>query len=222
MNRVLVINSSASGTASVSRCLVGHAVQCLVGRNPSVALTCRDVGEDVIPHLTASTIAGVRGVAQTGAELASRDLSDRLIAELQAADLIVIGAPMYNFSISSALRTWFDHVLRPRVTFAYGASGPEGLLKGKRALVIQSRGGRYSEGPGRSVDFQEPYLKHLLAFIGITDVDFIRAESIGLGADARDQALAAARVDIVESIDRIAAASLQDDQAGSQRLRAVA
>lgn len=123
-----------------------------------------------------------------------------MIDELRAADLIIIGAPMYNFSIPSSLRTWFDHVLRPRVMFAYGAAGPEGLLTGKRAIVIESRGGQYSEGPDKANDFQEPYLRHLLGFIGITDVQFIHAETVGFGPDARELALSSARMQIVETV----------------------
>ncbi|MYN01153.1 FMN-dependent NADH-azoreductase [Pseudoduganella sp. DS3] len=192
MNHILVINSSVSGNASVSRLLVGDIVQRLIDINPQVHLTYRDVGQDPIPHLTTFTVAGVRAIAETEEELETRTLSDQLIAELHAADLIVIGAPMYNFSIPSALRTWFDHVLRPRVTFAYGPSGAEGLLKAKRAIVVESRGGLYSEGPSRAIDFQEPYLKQLLGFIGIADVSFIRAEKIGSGPDGRAAAVASA------------------------------
>ncbi len=204
MNHILVINSSVSGNASVSRLLVGDIVQRLIDINPHAYLIYRDVGQDPIPHLTPATVAGIRAIAQTEAELATRTLSDHLIAELQAADLIVIGAPMYNFSIPSSLRTWFDHVLRPRVTFAYGAGGPEGLLKGKRAIVVESRGGLYSEGPSRAIDFQEPYLRQLLAFIGIADVSFIHAEKTGFGPEAREAALATAREQAGRAISRIA------------------
>jgi FMN-dependent NADH-azoreductase len=203
MQNILVINSSASGDQSVSRSLVAYTVQRLKESNPELVFTSRDVGEVVIPHLTAETMAGVRGVAETGAELATRELSDELIAEVIAADLLVIGAPMYNFSIPTTLRTWFDHVVRPRVTFAYGAAGPEGLIKGKRAIVIESRGGFYSEGPAKSIDFQEPYLKQLLGFIGITEVEFIHAEKIGYGADAIEEALSTARLIIRDSVTRI-------------------
>ncbi len=95
-------------------------------------------------------------------------LSDTLIAELQSADILVIGAPMYNFGIASTLKAWFDHVLRAGITFRYGESGPEGLLKGKRAIVIESRGGLYSEGPAQVMDAQEPHLRGMLRFMGIT------------------------------------------------------
>lgn len=203
LNHILVINSSASGNASVSRALVGDLVQRLMETADGIKLTYRDVADQPIAHLTAATVAGVRACAHTEAELATRALSDQLIAELQAADLIVIGAPMYNFSIPSTLRTWFDHVLRPRVTFAYGAAGPEGLLKGKRAIVVEARGGLYSEGPSAAIDFQEPYLKQLLGFIGITDVSFIHAEKIGVGAQARELAMESARRQIAQAVDNI-------------------
>jgi FMN-dependent NADH-azoreductase len=163
------------------------------------------VGEALIPHLTSVTVAGVRGVPGTKAELATQALSDELIGELQAADLIVIGAPMYNFSIPSSLRTWFDHILRPRVTFAYGEAGPQGMLTDKRAIVVESRGGLYSTGPAKALDFQEPYLRQLLGFIGITDVTFIHAEKIGFGAEARELALGSARLQIAEAAARFAA-----------------
>jgi FMN-dependent NADH-azoreductase len=166
VTRILVINSSASGDASVSRILVDEAVQ--------------------------------RLVAATDAERVAQALSDELIAELFAADTIVIGAPMYNFSIPTTLRAWFDHVLRPRVTFAYSEAGPQGLVTGKKVIVIESRGGLYSEGPAQVMDFQEPYLRALLGFIGLTDVEFIHAEKIGFGPEARDAALAGAKARIAE------------------------
>jgi len=193
MSNILVLNSSLSGEASVSRLLVADAVTELTQRDPNATLVFRDLAADPIPHLAPDSFAGVRAQATTPAEFAARALSDELIAELRAADTIVIGAPMYNFSIPSTLRTWFDHVLRPGVTFSYSEAGPKGLIEGKRAIIVESRGGLYSEGPAQALDFQEPYLRQLLGFIGITDVTFVRAEKIGYGPDARDQALAASR-----------------------------
>jgi FMN-dependent NADH-azoreductase len=187
--------------------LVDEAVQRLLEVVPGAVVTYRDVGEALIPHLTPATVAGVRGVAATKPELAAKALSDELIGELQVADLIVIGAPMYNFSIPSTLRSWFDHVLRPRVTFAYSDAGPQGMLSGKRAIVVESRGGLYSSGPAKALDFQEPYLKQLLGFIGITDVTFIHAEKIGFGAEARELALTTARSKIAEASSRFAGRS---------------
>ncbi|MGH8244130.1 MAG: FMN-dependent NADH-azoreductase, partial [Steroidobacteraceae bacterium] len=120
-------------------------------------------------------------------------LSDALIAELRAADTIVMGVPMYNFSVPTGLRAWFDHVLRAGETFRYSAAGPEGMLGGKRVIVVEVRGGYYSEGPTQAFDFQEPYLHHLFASVGITDIEFVRVEKIGFGPEARTAAIAEAR-----------------------------
>jgi FMN-dependent NADH-azoreductase len=103
---------------------------------------------------------------------------------------------MYNFGIPTGLRAWFDHVLRPGETFSYSESGPQGLLAGKRAIVIETRGGLYSEGPARAFDFQEPYLRQLLSFIGITDVAFVHVEKIAFGAEAREAALTTAKAKV--------------------------
>ena len=200
MPHILVLNSSISREASVSRVLVEDALRRLLELNPGTTVTQRDLGNHPIPHLTSATVAGVRAVATTDEERAAAALSDELIGELRAADTIVIGAPMYNFSIASSLRAWFDHVIRPRVTFSYSEAGPEGLLTGKRIIVIESRGGLYSEGPHRAIDFQEPYLRWLLSFIGLTDVTFVHAEKIGFGPDARDAALAHAKAQIALAV----------------------
>jgi FMN-dependent NADH-azoreductase len=189
---ILAINSSVSGAASVSRALVDEAVRHLTRLNPAARVTHRDLGTEPVPHLTTGTLAGVRGTPAQADELATRALSDALIAELRAADMIVIGAPMYNFSIPTGLRAWFDHVLRAGETFRYTPAGPEGLLTGKSAIVVESRGGLYSEGPAQALDFQEPYLRQLLGFMGVTDVAFIRAEKIGFGPEAREAAIAGA------------------------------
>ena len=113
-----------------------------------------------------------------------------------------MGVPMYNFSVPTGLRAWFDHVLRAGETFRYSSAGPEGLLGGKRVIVIEARGGYYSEGPAQAFDFQEPYLRHLFAFVGITDVEFVRVEKMGFGPEAQTAAIADARTrleDIVGS-----------------------
>jgi FMN-dependent NADH-azoreductase len=195
MNTILVIDSAVSGDASVSRQLVREAVAALTERKTSHVIY-RDLGTEPVPHLTEATVAGVRAEPATEAEHVSRALSDALIAELRDADTIVIGAPMYNFSIPTTLRAWFDHVLRAGQTFSYSEAGPKGLLEGKRVIVVESRGGLYSEGPAQAIDFQEPYLRHLLGFIGLTDVTFVHAEKIGYGADARDAAITAATAEL--------------------------
>ncbi|MDP1599421.1 FMN-dependent NADH-azoreductase [Phenylobacterium sp.] len=199
MSNILVLNSSVSGEASVSRLLVADAVTELTQRDPSAKLVFRDLAANPLPHLTPETVAGVRSQATTPAEQLARALSDELIAELRAADTIVIGAPMYNFSIPTTLRSWFDHVLRAGETFSYSEAGPKGLLSGKKVIVVEARGGLYSEGPAQATDFQEPYLRQLLGFIGLADdLTFIRAEKIGYGPDARDQALADSRAELAK------------------------
>lgn len=200
MSHLLVINSSAAGRDSVSRVLVADAVGKLLEADPAAHVTHRDLGENPPPHLISQTLNGVRGTASTDIEFAARRLSDELIGELKAADTIVIGAPMYNFSVPTTLRAWFDHVLRAGVTFKYVDGAVRGLLGGKRVIVIESRGGLYSEGPAQAVDFQEPYLRHLLGFIGITDVTFVRAEKIGYGPEARTASMDAARAQISDVV----------------------
>src|SRR5262249_45895007 len=128
MNSVLVINSSAAREGSVSRTLVEETVARLLEGNPEAQVVRRDLGTSPVPHLTVDTLSGVRGQPATAAENAARKLSDELIAELRAADTIVIGAPMYNFSVPTSLRAWFDHVLRAGETFSYSEAGPKGLL----------------------------------------------------------------------------------------------
>jgi FMN-dependent NADH-azoreductase len=191
MNTILVIDSSVSGDASVSKTLVRETVAALTADRPARVIY-RDLGREPVPHLTEGSVAGVRGQPASDAEHTARTLSDELIAELRAADTIVIGAPMYNFSIPTGLRAWLDHVLRAGETFSYSEAGPKGLLDGKRVIVVESRGGFYSEGPAQAFDFQEPYLRHLLGFIGLTDVAFVRAERIGYSPEARIEAIAAA------------------------------
>ena len=192
MKTALIVTSSAQAGASVSSRLAGEFESRLRREHPGISIVRRDVGADPIPHLTAATVAGIRGVAETDAEKAAQALSDVLVAELQAADLIVIGAPMYNFGMSSTLKTWFDHVLRARITFRYTENGPEGLLKGKKAVVIESRAGVYSVGEAAAMDSQEPHIRTLLAFMGIEGVTFVRAEKLAFGPETADESIAGA------------------------------
>ena len=204
MTNVLIIDSAATGDASVSRRLTGELEAILRGRGP-VRIVRRDVGAAPVPHLTAETTPAIRGgEAETDAARDAVALSDELIAELKAADLIVIGAPMYNFGMASTLKSWFDHVLRAGITFRYSATGPEGLVTGKKAIVIESRAGLYSTGPAAAMDSQEPHLRTLLGFIGLTDVAFVRAERLAFGPEAA----AASIADAVEQLRALAAEEL--------------
>ncbi|WP_370197898.1 FMN-dependent NADH-azoreductase [Roseibium sp.] len=202
MSKVLVLTSSVLGDASVSSQLTTHIVNQLRLKNGKSKVIARDLGSNPVPHLTQdSTIALRVPEAENEVQANAQALSDELIAELKAADLLVIGAPMYNFGIPSTLKAWFDYVLRAGVTFSYSDAGPEGLLKGKRAIVVLTRGGLYSEGPAQLMDAQEPHLRTLLGFIGITDVTFIRAEKLAFGASFQEEAIAAAKKAANEVVD---------------------
>ena len=203
MTNILIVDSAATGEASVSRRLTGELESALRARGP-VRIVHRDVGAHPVPHLTAETTPAIRGAeAATGAARDSIALSDALIAELKAADILVIGAPMYNFGIASTLKAWFDHVLRAGITFRYSEAGPEGLLKGRKAIVIESRAGLYSSGPSAPMDSQEPHLRTLLGFMGFDDVEFVRVEKLAFGPDQ-------AAASIEEAIDRLRGLAAQD------------
>ena len=193
MTKVLILDSAATGEQSVSRKLTDGLVAGLEARNGGAEIVRRDIGAIPIPHLTAETVFAIRaGEATTEAGAAALALSDALIDELRDADVVVIGAPMYNFGIPSTLKAWFDHVLRARVTFRYSEAGPEGLMTGKKAIVVESRAGLYSEGPMIAMDSQEPHLRTMLGFMGITDVTFVRAEKLAFGPEAAEASLAEA------------------------------
>lgn len=193
MTTILVLNSSVLGDNSASKALVQEAVDRFTRANPIATVIRRDLGATPVPHLTVANVAGVAGEPKTAAEREARLLSDELIAELRSSDPIIIGAPMYNFSIPTGLKAWFDYVVRAGETFRYSAEGPQGLMTGKKVIVIESRGGVYSEGPSAAADFQEPYLRTLLGFIGLGEVTFIHAEKIGFGPDAREASLQGAK-----------------------------
>jgi FMN-dependent NADH-azoreductase len=190
MTKVLIIDSAATGEASVSRKLTSEFASSVRRHDPRAQITRRDIGTAPIPHLTEATVGAIRGAeAETEEARAALALSDLLIAELQEADVIVIGAPMYNFGIPSTLKAWFDHVLRAGITFRYSAEGPEGLVKGKHAIVIESRAGLYSEGPAAAMDSQEPHLRTLLSFMGVDDVNWVRVERLAFGPEAASAAI---------------------------------
>ncbi|MGZ8287356.1 MAG: FMN-dependent NADH-azoreductase [Allosphingosinicella sp.] len=204
MTNVLIIDSAATGEASVTRRLTGELEAILRGRGP-VRIVRRDVGANPVPHLTAETTPAIRGAkAETDAARDAIALSDALIAELKAADLVVIGAPMYNFGMASTLKSWFDHVARAGITFRYSEAGPEGLLKGKKTIVIESRAGLYSSGPSAAMDSQEPHLRTLLGFMGLDDMTFVRVEKLAFGPDQAAASIAQA----IEELRDLAAEEL--------------
>lgn len=197
MSRVLIIESSARQQDSVSRQLTQTFITQWQAAHPADQISVRDLALNPVPHLDAHLLGGWMKPAEqrTQAEQASLERSEALTEELLAADVLVMAAPMYNFTIPSTLKAWLDHVLRAGVTFKYTATGPQGLLTGKRAFVLTARGGIYA---GSSADHQEPYLRQVMAFIGIHDVAFIHAEGLNLGADFHDKGLSQANASLAQ------------------------
>ena len=203
--KILVVDSSPR-TASLSRKFTNDIAGKLAEQHNDAKITHRDLAAKPLPHLTDDVITAfyTRPEKRDDNLRNAIALSDAAIAELQAADVIVIGAPMWNFNIPSALKAWIDHVVRSGVTFAYGAKGPEGLVKGKKAIVVVTSGGVYSTGPAQGMDFQATYLRSVLGFIGITDVSFVRAEGVSMGDAAYTQAIASAEAQMTAALQSAA------------------
>jgi FMN-dependent NADH-azoreductase len=179
---ILQINSSARGNDSESTRVAKQIVAKLVAANPGAQVTLRDVGAQPLPELDGAALGALFTPAENrNAEQAARVAKDdAIIAEAQAADAIVIGAPMYNFGIPAQLKSWFDALLRAGVTFRYTENGPEGLLKGKKVYIATARGGIYPA----DADPQVPHLRMLLNFVGLSDQDFIYSSGLAMGPDA--------------------------------------
>ncbi|EJM18984.1 acyl carrier protein phosphodiesterase [Pseudomonas sp. GM21] len=188
MSRVLIIESSARQQDSVSRQLTQTFINQWKTAHPGDQITVRDLAVSPVPHLDINLLGGWMKPAgqRSDIEESSLERSNQLTDELLAADVLVMAAPMYNFAIPSTLKAWLDHVLRAGVTFKYTDTGPQGLLSGKRAYVLTARGGIYA---GSTADHQEPYLRQVMAFIGIHDVTFIHAEGMNLGGDFHEKGL---------------------------------
>jgi FMN-dependent NADH-azoreductase len=202
MTTILHINSSARTTGSISRDVTAEFVTRLLVADPAAAVVERDVASTPLPHLTAQVLgAFFTPVASRSAQqIADASLSDTLVAELKAADVIVIGAPMYNFSVTSSLKAWIDHVARAGQTFQYTDKGPVGLLTGKKVTVFTARGGVYTSGPGQAMDFHETYLRAVLGFMGLDDITFVHSEGLAMGDEAVATALAQTRRTIDELV----------------------
>jgi len=192
--KLLHIDSSILGEASASRELSAAIVQAFSRSMPGLEVVRRDLDADPIPHLDSRLLAAVRpdiaanatapGVAETGAAA---------LDEFLDAEIVVIGAPMYNFTIPSQLKAWIDHIIIAGKTFRYSETGAEGLAGGKKVIIASSRGGLYAPGtPQAANDFQERYLRTVLGFIGIEDIDIVRAEGLGFGPEQREAAMRAA------------------------------
>jgi FMN-dependent NADH-azoreductase len=196
---ILQVNSSArswhNGQGSQSTRLASELVAKLRAAHPEAALTVRDLAANPHPALDEATLGALFTPAdqRTPEQAARVALDDALIAEVQAADVLVLGVPMINFGVTSQLKTWFDAIAKARVTFAYTEKGPVGLLTGKKVYAVLTRGGVYRDQPA---DSQVPYLRTMLGFLGMTDVEFIYAEGFSMGPDAEARALESARAEI--------------------------
>ena len=190
--KLLHIDSSITGANSVSRQLTARIVDRLKAQNPGLDVTYRDLAVDPVPHHTGGLLAAkASGTPGADHQIAFDDVNAVLEAFL-AADIVVIGAPMYNFAIPSQLKTWMDCLAVAGRTFRYSASGPEGLAGGRRLIVASTRGNVYHGTPMAVLDHQEAYIKSFFGFIGVNDIEFVRAEGVALGPDVAAKAMEAA------------------------------
>ncbi|WKA61356.1 FMN-dependent NADH-azoreductase [Pectobacterium aroidearum] len=205
---ILHIDSSIIENGSVSRQISADVVNELVKQHPDAVVSYRDVVKDEIRHLTAPIAAGFRQqIASSSADdatLREHQLSETLVAEFLANDVIVIGAPMYNFSVSSQLKSWLDRLAQAGKTFKYTEKGPVGLSGGRTVIVVSSRGGFYTDPPFLDMDFQERYLQGFFRFLGITDIHFVRAEGASKGDEIKNREIHNAKDSIHSVITSIA------------------
>ena len=198
MTRLLKINTSARSNGNANR-LGDELVEAWVNARPETQVQARDFGREPLPHLSEDEINAffTPAEARTPEQQELVRTSDELVAELKAADVLVLSVPMYNFGIPSTLKAYFDRVARAGITFKYTSEGPVGLVTGKKAYVVAARGGLYA---GTPKDTQTAYLREFLGFIGITDVEFIYAEGLNLGDERKAQAEAQARQQILQLV----------------------
>ena len=195
MANLLFVTSSLFGDGSQSRLVALEFIDRWRQAHPRTTVVERDLTADGIPHLSLTALAASMTPVDTrsAAERDAAALADSLIEEVEAADVIVLAVPMYNFSIPSTLKAWIDHITRAGRTFRYGAAGAEGLLKGRKVFVITGRGGIYSDdSPAKHMDFQEPYLRAMLGFLGL-DVTFIHVEGLKISPEAAASGIERAR-----------------------------
>ncbi|HTI82597.1 MAG TPA: FMN-dependent NADH-azoreductase [Acetobacteraceae bacterium] len=196
MSNILLVTSSLFGDNSKSNQIAREFVDIWQATHPGTTVTERALMPDAIPHLSLDVLGAAMTPAdkRSAEQAAAAQSADQLIEELEAADAIVLAAPMYNFTIPSTLKAWIDHVARAGRTFRYTANGPEGLLKGKQVFVVTGRGGIYSgDAPAKVFDFQEPYLRAILGFLGLNDVTFIHVEGLKISPEAAERGVAQAR-----------------------------
>ncbi|MGM4917612.1 NAD(P)H-dependent oxidoreductase [Tardiphaga sp. 813_E8_N1_3] len=191
--KLLHIDSSVLGPHSVSRQVSAAVVDRLAKANPGLETTYRDLTTTPLAHLSGSHLAVAQGAAPDAALQPDLAAGNAVLEEFLAADVVVIGAPMYNFTIPSQLKAWIDRILVAGKTFKYGDKGPEGLAGGKRVIVAISRGGFYgADMPTAAGEHLETYLRWVFGFIGVTNLEFIAADGIMMGPELREKAVAGA------------------------------
>ena len=204
--KLLHIDAAITGENSVSRALTAQIVAAWKTAHPHTEVEYLDLVANAPAHFTMDAMCPRTGQTDglTTAQVAENAVSEQLVRQFLSADVVVIGAPFYNFGIPSQLKAWIDRIAQPGRTFQYTANGPEGLAKGKKVIVASARGGVYSTSPqGQAMEHQESYLQTVLGFFGITDVEFVRAEGVAMGDDAKAQALQQAQA----ALQRVVAAS---------------
>jgi FMN-dependent NADH-azoreductase len=192
MRQILCLTSSPRRDTSYSNLVAARLLKELRIVHPDAAITIRDLAGSPLPHIDDDFVTATRSIAgaRTSRQRALVEQSDILVEELLAADTIVIASAMVNFSVPSTLKAWIDYVTRPGATFEYTEHGTKGLLGGRRAILVLARGGLYSGGPMRSLEHDESYLRTVLAYLGITDIETILIEGVGLGPDHAERAVA--------------------------------
>lgn len=190
MKRILHVTSSPRGEASNSNKLGNKIVEKLQSRYPGSTVTVNDVVETKYAHIEAELLGAFMGMGDASAGRHS----DAAVEQLEAADIIVISVPLYNFNMPSALKAWIDHIVRAGKTFSYATGKPEGLLKDKKVYLAIASKGVYSDGPMKGFDFSEPYLRFILGFIGLRDVTTYRIEGDGLVENAVENGLASVEI----------------------------
>jgi FMN-dependent NADH-azoreductase len=203
---LLHIDSSALGDYSASRELTRAMADALKAALPGARTRYRDLAAAPPAHVSGALLGALRSQDQASPDLHPEvKLTDELLKEFLAADVIVVGAPMYNFSIPSTLKAWIDRVAQAGKTFRYTANGPEGLAGGKKVVIVSSRGSAFSGTPLEALDHQESYLRTVFGFLGITDVEVLRAEGLALSPEARVAAMAGAHAQVPDIAARISA-----------------
>ena len=198
MKNVLRITTSIMGEGSVSNELMDDVLAKL-GTEESLDVTERNFTDEAIPHLDGAWLTALSTAAadRSPEQQAKVAFSNKLVDELLGADTLVIGLPMYNFSIPSMLKAWIDHIARAGVTFNYSENGPVGLLGGKKVYLVAAMGGIHETS---ATDFLRPYMKQIMTFVGISDVHFITANGLNMGPERREQGLASARSEIANIV----------------------